>query len=59
VFVFEAPQVEWNVNDLVDDPLVAVALAQWAPLVEGRPRVAQEAYHWERVGHSDRLGLGF
>ncbi len=50
VFVFEAPQVEWLVTALVDDPfqwMVVDALAAWRPLVDGRPRIARERFSWE------------
>ena len=39
VFVFEAREVEWIVNDLIDDPAVAAFFAPWQPLVEGTPRL--------------------
>ena len=58
VFVFEAPQVEWAVRELADDPAVAAVFAEWAPLFEEPPRVAQEEYHWERLLQWERLGLG-
>ena len=51
VFVFEGPQVEWFVEELVDDPfrwLAADALEDWRPLVEGEPRIARPAYVWDR-----------
>jgi hypothetical protein len=51
VFVFEGREVEWIVEELVDDPLrplAADALAEWRPLVEGEPRIARPAYVWLR-----------
>jgi hypothetical protein len=48
VFVFEAPEVEWIVNDIVDDPVLSTALGPWQKLVDGPPRVAHERFHWER-----------
>ena len=51
VFVFEAPQVEWLVDSLVDEPfhwLRREALDEWRPLVEGQPRVAREQFFWEQ-----------
>jgi hypothetical protein len=48
VFVFEGPGADRLARDLVDDPLVAVAFGAWAPLTTGTPRVAREAYSWER-----------
>jgi hypothetical protein len=50
VFVFEAPQVEWLVDSLVDEPfhwLLEDALDDWRPLVEGQPRMGREQYFWE------------
>jgi hypothetical protein len=48
VFVFEAPEVEWIVNAVVDDPVLSTALAPWRALVEGPPRMAHERYYWAR-----------
>jgi hypothetical protein len=51
VFVFEAHEVEWLVDALVQDPfrwMVADALDAWRPLVEGAPRIAREQFSWER-----------
>jgi hypothetical protein len=53
VFVFEAHEVEWMVDDLVEGqflhPSLADALEEWRPLVEGRPRIAREKFFWERA----------
>ncbi len=49
--MFEAHEVEWLVDALVDDPfqwLVAEALDAWRPLVDGTPRIAREQFSWER-----------
>ena len=49
VFVFEGREVEWIVEGFVDDPLrplVADALEEWRPLIEGEPRIARPAYAW-------------
>jgi hypothetical protein len=56
VFLFEAPEVEWIVNDIIDDALISEAFAPWEPLIEGSPRVAHERYHWTR--EQDKLGVG-
>jgi hypothetical protein len=48
VFLFEAPEVEWIVNDILDDPVLSTALGPWQKLVEGPPRLAHERYHWQR-----------
>jgi hypothetical protein len=51
IFVFEAHEVEWLVSALVDDPfhwMLADALNDWRPLIEGTPRIAREKFSWER-----------
>jgi hypothetical protein len=56
IFVFEAPEVEWLVDSLVDEPFhwkLRDALDEWRPLVEGRPRVAREQFFWERDGPTE------
>lgn len=55
VFVFEGRDVEWVIDDLVSDfhhRQLRESLAAWRPLVEGMPRVAREAYFWERAAPS-------
>ena len=44
VFLFEGPEVEWTVDDLVDHPIVAASLEPWTKLVVGSPRIAHELY---------------
>jgi hypothetical protein len=56
VFVFEAPEVEWIVNDLIDNPAVAVFFGPWEKLIEGTPRLAHERFYWSR--EEDKLGVG-
>jgi hypothetical protein len=58
VFVFEAPEVEWIVNDLVDDPRIASFFAPWEKLVEGTPRLAHERFYWSRAEGKLGVGLG-
>jgi hypothetical protein len=58
VFIFEAPEVEWIVNDLVDDPAVAALFTPWEELIEGPPRLAHERFYWSREGESLGVGLG-
>lgn len=51
VFVFEAPEAESIVSDLVDEPfswIVTDALEAWRPLIDGHPRIARVEYSWER-----------
>jgi hypothetical protein len=56
VFIFEAPDVEWVVNDLADEVLMSTALDQWRNVVDGAPRIAHERFNWTRAG--DKLGVG-
>ena len=56
VFLFEAPEVEWIVNDLVDDPSLSSALGPWHKLLDGPPRIAHERFYWTR--ESAKLGVG-
>jgi hypothetical protein len=51
VFVFEGPEVEGIVDDLVGYPFgsrIRAAFDKWRPLIEELPRVARPAYEWER-----------
>ena len=58
VFAFEAPEVEWIVNDIVDDPVISTALAPWRALVDGPPRIAHERFFWSRALEKTSVGLG-
>ncbi len=58
VFLFEAQEVEWIVNDMLDDPRMQSAFAPWEDLLEGPPRLAQERFHWQRGADKVGLGLG-
>jgi hypothetical protein len=35
-------------HSVVKNPLSVRAFREWERLLDGMPRVAQEAYHWER-----------
>ena len=50
VFVFEGADIDWELDDLVHEPLpqIAQALAQWRELVAGEPRIARPVFVWER-----------
>ena len=51
VFVFEAHEVEWLVEALVENPfqwMVEEAFDNWRPLIDGEPRIAREKFFWER-----------
>jgi hypothetical protein len=50
VFVFERHEVEWIVDDLIDDPFrpkLQSALDRWRSIVEGSPRIARERFGWK------------
>ena len=52
VFVFEGDEVEWIVEEMVQEPAggaVAAALESWRDLVDGPPRIGRAAYDWERA----------
>jgi len=58
VFLFEAPQVEWIVNDIVDDPILADAFGSWRDLIESTPRLAHERFYWSLDDAELGIGLG-
>jgi hypothetical protein len=47
VFVFEGQGIERLVRDVVNDPAHAAGFSAWAPLLEGTPTLAREAFYWE------------
>ena len=56
IFFFEAREVEWIVNDIIDDPTISAAFGPWQKLIEGTPRLAHERFYWSR--ESNKLGVG-
>ncbi len=51
VFVFEGPEVDVIVGDMIDSPFeprVTAALDTWRPLIDGQPRIGRLAYEWTR-----------
>ena len=48
VFVFEGGQLDHLMHAVVKDPTNVGAFQAWESLLDGMPRVAREAYHWER-----------
>lgn len=50
VFVFEGHEVEWIVDQLIDEPFhyeLHRALEQWREIVDGQPRIAREQFGWQ------------
>ena len=58
VFLFEAPEVEWLVNDIVDDAVISAAFGPWRELIDRPPRLAQECFYWSRETNKLGVGLG-
>jgi hypothetical protein len=58
VFLFEAPEVEWMVNDIINDPVIAGAFGPWYKLIDGTPRLAHERYYWAGEPSKLKVGLG-
>jgi hypothetical protein len=48
VFVFEGGQLDQLMHSVVKDPSSIRPFREWEKLLDGVPRVAREAYHWER-----------
>ncbi len=54
VFVFEGTEVEWKLDDLISDflqPKLNETLSDWRQVIDGSPRMAREAFFWERGEH--------
>jgi len=52
VFLFEGPDVENRLRDLLNDRAVTASFAAWGPLLEGTPSVAHELFYWEAARES-------
>jgi hypothetical protein len=53
VFVFEGYEVEWIVDQLIDDPFhhqLQRALEEWREIIDGQPHVAREKFGWQLDG---------
>ena len=48
VFVFEGGRLDQLLQSAVKDARKMGALRHWEPLLDGLPRIAKEAYSWER-----------
>lgn len=48
VFFFEGEDVDQLVRALANDPARAAAFSHWGPYVDATPRLAHEAYSWQR-----------
>jgi hypothetical protein len=57
IFVFEAEEAEWRVDELVDDflqPALRARLDEWRKLSDVRSWPAQPVFFWERGSDSKR-----
>lgn len=48
VFVFEGGKLDDLLRTVVADPQGSAAFREWERILDGMPRVAREAYSWER-----------
>jgi hypothetical protein len=48
LFVFEGGHLDQLMRSVIKDPSSVGAFREWEKLLDGIPRVAREAYHWER-----------
>jgi hypothetical protein len=51
VFVFEGHEVEWRVDELLNEPFqwaLSEAFERWRDLLDGPPRIARPQFTWER-----------
>jgi hypothetical protein len=53
VFVFDGGKSSEAVKLAAEDPAVWRAAKAWAECLEGRPRIAREAFSWKRETASD------
>lgn len=57
LFVFEGGRLDQLMQSVVKNPTSVVAFREWEKVIDGMPRVAREAYHWEReTGWGDSWG---
>ena len=45
-FLFEGAEVEWVLDELLAEEVHSTAFREWEPLLDGIPRLAQEAFYW-------------
>jgi hypothetical protein len=46
VFLIEAPEAEFLVREILDDPVRATEISPWLPLFDGPLHRADEVYRW-------------
>jgi hypothetical protein len=58
IFVFEGDQVEWTVDELIDNPFrheMQSAFDRWRAITDGSPRIAREQFGWHADGPDPAL----
>jgi hypothetical protein len=58
-FLFEGPDVEWEIDELTSDafhPALQAALGSWEEILDGKPIVAKEVFFWERPASENAQG---
>ncbi len=54
IFAFEGPNARSIVEGLIGEASVLRAATAWRECLEGRPRIAEEIFSWDRAGGSGR-----
>jgi len=52
VFVFEGPEVDVILDDMVEnpfEPVINAAFSKWRRLIDGKPRIARPVFEWHRA----------
>src|SRR2546422_8960350 len=55
VFLVEAPEAEFLVRQILDDPVRGTEIGPWLPLFDGPLHRAEEVYHWSTLPRRHRL----
>lgn len=45
-FLFEGPDVEQSLHNLLNDPTLSGEFGHWGPLIDGAPSLCPEAFSW-------------
>jgi hypothetical protein len=48
LFVFEGGRLDHLIQSVIKNPSTVGAFREWEAIVDGMPRVAREAYFWQR-----------
>ena len=56
IFVFEGGLLNGLLKSVLEVPQTSARFHAWEPLIDGMPRVAREAYFWQRGDEPDGWG---